>query len=456
MRSARYAPVFVSAALASLLYGAVTELRGLLINRVDEGKKVVGIVAGTITPTTREVIAYGSMAKDRHDTVNGDTLFEIGSITKVFTSLVLADMVVHHEVKFDTPVAQLLPASVEVPQRNGKQITLLDLAMHISGLPRMPPGYKPANLENPFAGFDAPKLYDFLSSYTLQRDIGASYQYSNLGAGLLAHALARKAGMSYSELVRIRILDPLGMTSTSIILSDDQKRRLASGYDGTLLPAPNWDFDVLEGAGALHSTANDLLKFLAANLELTGTPINPAMRLMRTFRHATDSPDIDVMLGWHIWKRYGVNIVWHNGVTGGYWSFIGFDPIAKTGAVVLSNTRFDNDAIGLHVVDRHWPVEVLTAPKQRVAKEVDPKILQRYIGNYRFGPNYSVSISYEYGHLVLRDTREAGLDMLAEKDTEFFFKTIDAQISFVVDASGKTTKLILHVNGDDSEALKIN
>src|SRR5262249_27670613 len=147
------------------------------------------------------------------------------------------------------------------------------------------------------------------------------YEYSNLGAGLLAFALARKAGMSYNELLRIRILDPLGMTSTSIVLSEDQKRRLATGYDGTLHPVKNWDFDVLAGAGALRSTANDLLRFVAANLELTTTPLTKALRMMRTVRHATDSSDMQVMMGWHVWKRYGVQIVWHNGVTGGYWSF---------------------------------------------------------------------------------------------------------------------------------------
>ena len=179
------------------------------------------------------------------------------------------------------------------------------------------------------------------------------------------------------------------------------------------------------------------------------------MRLMCTVHHSTESPDMEVMMGWHVWKRYGVRIVWHNGVTGGYWSFIGFDPVKKIGAVVLSNTRFDNDAIGLHAIDHDWPVEKLDAPKQRVEREVDPAILGRYVGVYRFGPNYTVQVSLEYGHLWVRDTGDKALELLAEKDNEFFFQTIDVQVTFVTDASGKATRMILHVNGEDSVGMKV-
>jgi len=273
--------------------------------------------------------------------------------------------------------------------------------------------------------------------------------------GLLAHALARKAGMSYSELLRIRVLDPLGMTSTSIALSGNQKARLATGYNGALLPARNWDFDALAGAGALRSTANDLLRFLAANLELTSTPLTKAMRLMHTVQRATNIPDMEIMMGWHVYTRYGVHIVWHNGVTGGYWSFIGFDPVKKTGAVVLSNTRFDNDAIGLHAIDNRWPVEKLNAPRPRVELEVSPEVLSRYVGTYRFTPSYSVSVTLEFGHLWVRDSGEKVLELLAETESDFFFKAMDVQVSFVTDASGKGQKMITHVNGEDSVGVKV-
>jgi len=258
----------------------------------------------------------------------------------------LADMAVRGEVTLDTPVQKLLPDSVKVPSRNGKQITLLDLSMHVSGLPRNPTNIHPADDANPFADYDTPKLYEFLSSYTLKRDIGEKYEYSNVGVGLLGHALARKAGMSYEALVRTRVLQPLGMKDTTVTLSDEQKKRLATGHNGALVSVKSWDFDALQGAGALRSTVNDMLKFLAANLELTNTPLKPAMLRMRSLRRSTGTPGSDILMAWHTLSRDGSEIVWHAGATSGYRSFVGFDPAKKTAVVVLCNTSLDVEDIG--------------------------------------------------------------------------------------------------------------
>lgn len=312
-----------------------SEIRSILENRVDLGKKAVGIVVGTIDEKGRAVTGYGKLAKDRDEKPDGDTVFEIGSITKVFTSLLLADMVERGEVKLDDPVSKFLPPSVTVPSRNGRQITLLDLSMQISGLPRLPDNMKPADLANPYADYDAPKLYAFLSRYKLQRDIGEKYEYSNLAVGLLGHALALKAGMSYEQLVRRRILEPLGMTSSSVTLSESQKARLAIGHNEGLSPVKNWDLDALAGAGALRSTANDMLKFIAANLELADTPLQAAMRRMRTVHRETGTPDLEIAMAWHVFHKFGADIFWHNGGTAGYRSFAGFVPAKKTGVVVL-------------------------------------------------------------------------------------------------------------------------
>jgi len=340
------------------LAAASDELRDLMQNRVDRNK-TVGLAAGVIDAGGRRIVACGRIAKGRDRVPDGDTVFEIGSITKVFTSLLLADMVERGEVRLDTPVADLLPKSVGVPSRNGRQITLLDLSTQSSGLPRLPGNLRPADFTNPYADYTADKLYAFLSGYKLPRDPGEKYEYSNLGAGLLGHALARKAAMSYEELVRRRILEPLGMTSTSIALSDDRKKRLAAGYNAALRPVKNWDFDALAGCGALRSTANDLLRFLAANLELTDTPLRPAMRRMRSIRKPTGIPNLEIAMAWHIFTNFGHDLVWHNGGTAGYHSFIGFDPAAKKGVVILSNSAYDIDNIGLHTLDGRYPAAML-------------------------------------------------------------------------------------------------
>ena len=200
---------------------------------------------------------------------NGDTIFEIGSATKVFTSLLLADMVQRGEVALNDPVAKFLPAGVSVPERNGRQITLVDLATHTSGLPRLPANLNPKDPNNPYADYTPEQLYQFLSSYQLPRDIGAQYEYSNLGGGLLGFALARRAGMSYEALVKSRICDPLGMKDTGITLTPEMKARFAVGHDQGLARVENWDLPTLAGAGALRSTANDLLAFVSANIGLT-------------------------------------------------------------------------------------------------------------------------------------------------------------------------------------------
>jgi D-alanyl-D-alanine-carboxypeptidase/D-alanyl-D-alanine-endopeptidase len=377
-------------------------------------------------------------------------VFEIGSITKVFTSLALADMIERGEVKPDDPVASFLPPGVKVPSRNGRQITLLDLSMQISGLPRLPDNLKPADPVNPYVDYDAARLYDFLSRYTLTRDPGQKYEYSNLGAGLLGQALALKAGMSYEELIRRRILAPLGMTSTSITLPDPLKKRLAPGYDGSLHPAKNWDFAALAGCGALRSTANDMLKFLAANLELTGSPLKAAMRRMRSVRKETGVPDLEIAMAWHILTRFGGDLYWHNGGTAGYRSFAGYNLEKKEGVVVLCNTFLDNDDLGRHILESRYPVATFQKEIQ-----VDPAVLERYAGEYELTPSFKIAVTREGARLFIQATAQPRVEIFAQSEAEFFLKVVDARITFVQDASGKVTELILHQGGMDQKARKV-
>jgi D-alanyl-D-alanine-carboxypeptidase/D-alanyl-D-alanine-endopeptidase len=276
------------------------DIRKELVERIDVQKQGVGIVVGLIDARGRRIVAYGPTAIGSGQAVTGDTIFEIGSMTKLFTVLALADMVQKGEVALTDPVAKLLPSTVKMPSRDGKVITLEDLATHTSGLPRLPTNLAPKDVNNPYADYTPAELYAFLSSYELPRDIGSHYEYSNLGAGLLGHALALRAGVDYETHIRSRILDPLGMKSTSIRLAEPATARLAKGYDGNLKPAANWDFSTLAGAGALRSTANDLLTFLSAAIGLTKTPLSNAMTAMTSVRRKTDSPNLEIALGWHI------------------------------------------------------------------------------------------------------------------------------------------------------------
>ena len=431
------------------------EIHAALVNRVDEAHKTVGIVVGIIDARGREVLAYGKADRMSALAPDGDTIFEIGSLTKVFTSLVLADMIERGEVKPDDPVAKYLPADAKVPGRNGRQITLLDLSMQISGLPRLPDNLQPADQFNPYTDYTDARLLDFLSRYALTRDIGEKYEYSNLGVGLLGFALARKAGVSYEEMVRRRILEPLGMTSTTITLTTAQKKRLAAGHSAGLERVPNWDFDALAGCGAIRSTANDLLKFLSAHLELTDTPLRPAIRRMRSVHHDTGTPDLEIMMGWHVWHRYGTDIVWHNGGTYGYHSFAGFDPAKQTGVVVLCNSGFDIDDIGRHILEGRWPLQRYDAAKERTGITLAPEVLQRYVGDYQFAPRVILKVAREGPRILIQLTGQPAVEMFAEKEDEFFLKVVDAQLRFVKDEAGIVTGVILHQGGLDQKAARV-
>jgi CubicO group peptidase (beta-lactamase class C family) len=428
------------------------DIRAILADRIDEQRQGVAIVVGVIDPTGRRTVGY---VKKGEAPVDANTVFEIGSVTKVFTALLLADAVKRGEVALTDPVSKYLPPNVKVPERGGKKITLADLATHTSGLPRMPSNFHPKDPANPYADYTVPQLYEFLGTVVLTRDIGSTYEYSNLGGGLLGHALARRAGTDYETLVRTRILEPLGMKSTAITLSKSMKEHLTPGHDLALHQVANWDLPTLAGAGALRSTANDLLTFLAANIGIDQSPLAPSMAAMIAARRPTGTPNLEIALGWHIWTRNGHEIIWHNGGTGGYRTWIGFEPKTRTGVVVLSNTSTNAgaDDIGLHLLDPAIPL--LQPAKQRKEVNMDAAILEKYTGRYQLAPNFIITITREGDQLYAQATNQPRFEIFAESEREFFLKVVDAQLTFVVDATGRATRVVLHQNGGNAPGNRI-
>lgn len=320
------------------------EIHDMLVQRIDVQRKSGGIVVAVITKKAREIISYGHFDATDPRVPDGDTAFEIGSVSKVFTSLLLADMVVRGEVKLSDPVSKYLPPSVHVPTRNGKQITLLDLATHYSGLPRMPSNFS--------WDYSAEQTYDFLNHYELPRDPGQRYEYSNFAVGLLGQILALRAGTNYETLLRTRITGPLQMSRTAIHLTPEMKADFIPGHGFGMGKAPAWEVPALAGAGGIRSTADDLLIFLAANMSILDSPLQPAMKKMLSV-HRTSGPGSEIALGWFIaTTRNGV--VFHNGETNGYHAFLGYDPHRKIGVVVLSDSREPIDDIAWRIFN--YPV----------------------------------------------------------------------------------------------------
>jgi serine-type D-Ala-D-Ala carboxypeptidase/endopeptidase len=436
-----------------------TEIRKILADRVGSENSGLAIVVGVIDAKGRRVVAYGGLAKNDKRPLNGDTVFEIGSMTKVFTSLVLMDMVRKGEVALTDPVSKYLPASVKVPERNNKKITLQDLSTQSSGLPRMPTNFHPKDESNPYVDYSVEQLYHFISGYQLTRDIGSQYEYSNLGVGLLGHVLTLRAGQDYETMVRSRILDPLGMNSTRITLTPDMKTRLAVGHGPNLDPVPNWDLSpAMAGAGALRSSANDILTFLAANLGYIKTPLAADMAAEVSIRRPAGAPDMQIAYAWHIQTRNGNSIIWHNGGTGGYRTYMGYDPKSRAGVVVLTNiaSAADPDDIGRHLLDAGYPLRKVEPIKEHVEVTVNTKAFDNYVGSYELAPNAILMISRTGDELFTQLTGQPKFQVFPEGERRFFLKVVDAQLTFDADAQGKATQVTLHQNGRDITAKRID
>jgi CubicO group peptidase (beta-lactamase class C family) len=409
--------------------------RTLLTERIDLERQGVGMVVGVIEPDGRRVVAHGSTGRGEGVGLDGDTVFEIGSITKAFTALVLADMARRGEVALDDPAALYLPEGVTLPERGGRRITLTDLATHTSGLPRRPNNLTPTDPPNLYDGYTAQQLYACLASCELRHDIGAAHLYSNLGTGLLGHLLARRAGVDFGTLVRERITGPLGMPDTGIALSPGQAARFATPHDQSLRPVSGFGLGVLAGAGALRSTGADLLTFLAALLGDSETSLAPALAVQLSVRRPTAGDDVQA-LGW----RISDEIVFHHGATRGHRCFLQFDPVRRAGVVVLTNTASArNDDLGFHLLSGR----PLTPP----APAFSAASLAGFPGRYRFSARAGLDIERQRGRLFARMTRQDWFELLPVGDAEVRWASADARATLAARPDGHITGLVLRQDG---------
>jgi CubicO group peptidase (beta-lactamase class C family) len=436
-----------------------------LVKPLIDGQWVEGLVVGLIGESGSKVYGYGRVSQKDPRPPGGDTVFEIGSLTKAYTGVLLALMAESKEVSLDDPVRKYLPPAVRAPHRDDRPITLRHLSTHTSGLPRMPSNFTPKDQANPYADYTVEQMYAFLSDCEPDREPGARYEYSNLGAGLLGHLLSLQAGKggAYEPLVLERICRPLGLKDTRIALTDDMRHRLAVGHDPDGNPVANWDLPTLAGAGALRSTAEDQLKFVAANLGLLEPKGTPAERArwraavaLSHARHTKDGAGADVGLGWHIDLKLGVR--WHNGQTGGYHSYVGFHPEKRVGVVMLTNTGAGAvDTAGLALL-RRWLGLSADPPKLRTAVPLAADTLDRYTGEYRLAPFVTLSVTREGDKLFAQLTGQPPFRIYPESETKFFWKVVDARATFEWDAKadgGKAVKLTLHQHGQNVPAPRV-
>jgi serine-type D-Ala-D-Ala carboxypeptidase/endopeptidase len=402
-----------------------------------EAELVSGLVVGLYNAGRTEVYGFGrgpgSAAPD------GNTLFELGPVTQVYTNLLLADAVQRREVELDTPVSELLPAGVTVPVRDKVAITLKHLSLHASGLPRVPPGVVAAgNAQDPYGKYGEDVLYNDLIGTELETTPGTQIAYSTFGAGLLGFALGRKLGGGYSKALADRVLRPLELKDTFIAVPAAARARRAAGTTDDLAPAPAWTFDALAGAGAVVSTVNDQLRLLDAELDAAEGSTQALRRAMKlTQEGQLDGVGENQGLGWMIDSagRY-----WHNGSTGGFRAYIGFDPKNKRGIVVLAATA---TSVVDRLVDALYKIlEGAPPPPLQLAGAAE---LPPFAGTYALG-NVKLKVVVAGKRMYLEGPGEPRHRMAPLSDHQFWIEGLQSLASF--EKSGdKVARVVFAVAG---------
>lgn len=335
---------------------AVTALKAVIDKDLAGAIATGALAPGTNGGVTIGVVQHGVRRIWSYGTAKDDSVYEIGSISKTFTSTILAEMVEQKMVRLDTPVRELLPPGTVTKPATGAEITLLDLSDQHSGLPRMPDNFHPADPQNPYADYDAKLLYEAVAKHGVALPPDTKFGYSNLGVGLLGQALVNAAKEPYGVLLEREITGPLGMKSTAVALTPSMQARFIEGHDGDHNVAHPWDLTALVGAGGIRSDAADMLTYLEAELH----PDKVSNKTLSAAIVATHVVRKDVGSGMHIamnWFRIdATGNYWHNGGTGGFSSYATFNPEQDFAVVVLFNRAPGEGAItdqlGLHIAER--------------------------------------------------------------------------------------------------------
>jgi serine-type D-Ala-D-Ala carboxypeptidase/endopeptidase len=398
------------------------------------------LVFGVVEGDRSEIVAFGKLADGRAP--DGDTVYEIGSVTKTFTASLLARAVLSGRVTLDTPVARLLP-DFKIPSRGGREITFGELATHHAGLPPSPSNLLPRDSANPFAHYDTAKLRAFLAHYELPRDPGAAFEYSDVGFGLLGHALAELEHATYDAAIDDVILKPLGTTMTGTAATETLRAHLVPGHDSADKPAMNWDIPGLAGTGAIRSTARDMLRYLRANMGVDPSPLLAAMKLAQQPRRDMDKTT-RIGLAWRISDK---GVIWHPGMTWGYRSFVGFTGDGKRGVVILSNTAADADDLGFATLVDGTPLALAYK-----AIELPVSSLADYEGTYKLADTFLLTVFRLNDGMFARATGQKAFPILPSAPNEFFGKAWGLSISFTRDSGGAVNGLVLRQSGDHAAA----
>ncbi|MGE0929708.1 serine hydrolase domain-containing protein [Peijinzhouia sedimentorum] len=405
----------------------------------------IGMVVGIIDGERQSVVTNGISGAENGRALDGETIFQLGSLTKVITNLLLAEMVTSGIVGLDDPVSDFLPSQIKLVEV-GRPITLRDLATHTSGLPSMPTNFEIHGEPDPYAAYSVDQFWSFLSSYMPERAPGKKYAYSNLGVSLLGWALALRMNTTYEDLVKDRVLVPLGMNSTSITLSSEELARLAPGHSPYLQPIRTWEMATLQASGSLRSTANDMLRLLGLYL---GKSNNSHMVEAAKFqmREGVELDGVFLPLGLGLSSD---GIYRHAGGKEGYRSGLALNPGTDIAAVVLSNARtYESEPmlIAMHLVAGEILPPPARAPENKPHVNIPTNELKKFAGEYHnnAGEIWEVVVYREF--LRIRYPNSSIFEFVPSGPHDFYYNAGNDDIIFELDDNGKVVGMKIYGDG---------
>ncbi|MCO8121913.1 beta-lactamase family protein [Stieleria sp. TO1_6] len=427
------------------------QVRKLVQTYVDS-ERVVGVSVGLICDGKTLTVHAGKTAADGPG-ADDHTVYEIGSISKVFTGVLLADAVVQGKVKLDQPMAQLLPAGSQIRQVGDKPITLRDLATHRSGLPRLADNMVNIAGENPYADYTSKLALEFLQNHQPTRAPGEKMEYSNFATSLLGFLLCNQQSVSYDQLLHSRISGPLMMQETTVTEDANVLKRLAQGHRSPGNSTSTWEFADMPGAGGIRSSIADMMRFAQANLDPPNDAIGKAIELAWQQHQPSQGDAFAMGLGWHL-ARDG-QTRWHNGQTAGFHSMLMVNRNIPAAVVVLSNTAvLEIDVLGEDFMRMlaGSPVK----PKQ-IEEQVRVPVekMQKLEGRYQLAPTFIFDVKVNDGKLMVGVTNQPTFQVYPKSETEWFYKVVPASLVFKADSKGDFNQLELLQNGVRQTAKRI-
>ena len=408
------------------------------------------IVIGVVSAEEERFFSAGTFREGDTRRVNSRTVFEMGGSTELFTALLATVMVEEGQIGWDDPMTDYLPETVQVSDPKTDRINLRNLVFHDSGLPRFPTSPDGRLNPSPFKDYGPDELHQFLSTFNGENEPGKKHLRSSLGCALLGYLLERKSGQPYESLVKDRILTPLGMTNTSVSLNATQRYHQARGHNGET-QVPPWDTGALPGGSGFRSTTRDLLRFVSAQLGLLETPLYTTIQRTHEQSPRHRSEGMGIGLGWMILKSGETRIHLTNGQTGGSFAFLGFNRAARIGVVVLSNSKYSVNEIGVYILDPG--IATLTDSVPTI--DVEKRDLVPLAGVYELNNGRKMLISFRADKIFAQVGARPRYRIVPTAPDRFYHYNMRATLEFMRDRKGAAREVRITSNNQTHTARRM-